>query len=62
MSCGKTEELLRIADTKLGTKMKIVINELMDVEKGKREVRRESVMKNKEYKTVIQANEMLFGF
>ena len=34
----------------------------MDIEKGKREVRRESVMKNKEYKTVIQANEMLFGF
>lgn len=34
----------------------------MDVENGKREVRRESVMKNKEYKTVIQANEMLFGF
>ena len=33
--------------------LKIVINELMDVEKGKREVRRESVMKNKEYKTVI---------
>ena len=34
----------------------------MDVENGKRKVRRESVMKNKENKTVIQANEMLFGF
>ena len=42
--------------------MKIVINELMDVENGKREVRRESVMKNKEYRTVIQANEMIIGF
>ena len=42
--------------------MKIVINELMDVEKGKREERRESVMKNKEYRTVILANEMLFDF
>ena len=42
--------------------MKIVINELMDVEKGKREVRRESVMKNKENRTVILVNEMLFGF
>ena len=34
----------------------------MDIEKGKREVRKESVMKNKEYRTVIQANEMLFDF
>ena len=34
----------------------------MDIEKGKREVRRESVMKNKENKIVYQANEMLFGF
>ena len=42
--------------------MKIVINELIDVENGKREVRRESVMKNKEYRTVILANEMLFDF
>ena len=42
--------------------MKIVINELMDIEKGKREARRESVMKNKEYRTVILANEMLFDF
>ena len=34
----------------------------MDVEKGKREVRRESVMKNKENRTVILVNEMLFDF
>ena len=34
----------------------------MDVENGKREVRRESVMKNKENRTVILANKMLFDF